>query len=382
MNEQQVRDYLGVLADAVDVGPPPVAEVMNSPRGGVARVVALAGAAALLAAAVVAAVVLAGAGDDPPPPVEPATHVPRQSGTGAWWTPGSIHVTGGTLTVDDSDDPTDDIAWMAPAPDGVVVARVDGTIAAVETSGRITELGHYRTDTRAGSGPAFFVDQTSGLIAWTDGDSLYVYDPTARKVIAERPDSSGHGPGSGFAHSAWLLGFEDGEVYWDDRSGDRIWDWESDTTVAVGGGGSYIHSVHGGRWLVEVDHQTRLAVIEAGGSDDGADPLPMRAWSLPGLSPKGDLVAFFEPRTDGARLVVRSSDNVRGPATDIDLPPGYAEQVTWRDDETLLLVTREAGSEVRTITTCSSTTGACTADEEVRGPVVIAGDAVQKLELR
>ena len=235
MNDQQVRAYFDRLADAVEVGPAPVDAVLEARTGHRVRIVFGVAVAGLVAAAVLAAA-LSNRTDGPPRPVDPATvtdsvgPIESQSGNGAWWTPGSIHFGTGTLPFDDVDDPADDVGWMVPAPDGVIVGRVDGTIAAVETSGRVTELGRYRTSGQTGQGPSFFVDRTDGLIAWTDGDRLFVYDPASRTVVAERDDSAR------YPHAAWLLGFDGGKVYWDDRYGDRIWDWAADTTRRVGGG--------------------------------------------------------------------------------------------------------------------------------------------------
>jgi hypothetical protein len=378
MSDQQVRAYFDRLADTIEVGPAPLDAVLEGRTGHRARIMAGLAVAGLVAAAVLT-VALSNRNDDPPRPVDPATvtdsvdPVESQSGAGAWWTPGSIHFGTGTLPFDDIDDPTDDVGWMAPAPDGVIVAQVDGTIAAVETSGRVTEIGRFRTVDRDFQGPNFFVDRADGLIAWTNGDRLFVYDPESRTIVAERADSAR------YAHNVLLLGFDDGKIYWDDRRGDRIWDWADDTTRHVGGSGSYIHSVQAGRWVIQLP--SRYGLLDADAPEETPVPLPIPSmYPMPGLSPDGALVAFSYSRTFD-RVVVLRSDDPRAPATELDLPQGYVAAVTWRDDRTLVVIMRERDSLARILLDCSATTGACTTEQRLEGPVVIAGDKVTLLEL-
>ena len=373
MNEQQVREYLGGLADSIDVGPAPVAQVVEGRPGRSGRALAVVGATVLVAAAVAIGFLATRGGDAPPHPVQPATvtdSVPRvrpQSGVGAWWTPGSIHFATGILPFDDVGDPHDDVGWMVPAPDGVVVGLRDGTIELVETSGRVTELGEFHGEMND-FGPSFFVDRTDGRIAWSEGDRLTVFDAESRTIIARRENASS-------TFSARLVGFDDGKIYWDDRSGNRVWDVDTDETRRVGGA-SYIHGVREGRWLIEVDQQTRLGVKLADADDESAVRLADadRVYPWPGFSPDGNRVALMGATVHDQVAIYRSA--MAGAATDLDLPPGYVSAVTWRDDDALVVVLREHAIILRTLAICRADTGTCRVQDVVQGPVVIAGDGV------
>jgi hypothetical protein len=235
MTEPQ-SDLLLALRERIDVRPAPVDDVLRRGRSRQLRrrTAALVAAAGLVAGSATGALLLRG-GDDR---VAPAKSVLGH----AWWADGTLHLGAQTVAMPG-------VQHLVEIPGGVVVGNAEGEVIEVRGDGGREEIGHQKWAAEPdASGDLLLVDDSTGLLAWIDGDvgrqEVVVFDPVKDTELAR------HG-----IHTVWddpvmLRAFDEGTVYYDQRDGgDHAWRVAEDHVDRLGTGASYVMDAENGLWL-------------------------------------------------------------------------------------------------------------------------------------
>lgn len=311
MNSPGAVDFLDGLRDRIAVGPAPVGAII---AGGRARRRRQRGALVALAACVAAGVLAVSqlaAPDRSTDVVDlPTIGVP-------WWSDGVLHLPTGDVEVDA-------VNHFLPLPGGAVAGTRDGAVWLFDGDER-RDLGPKDPATNV------LHDETTGWVAWVnDVHEIVVIDPANGDELGRQP-TLGWGDSRDF-----LIAFQDGVLFFDNRNGNREWDVRTNSLRALGDGASYLMDVAGTRrvlWPVGGDGTTMVVV-------EGDTELWRRPWAGRGpavLSPGGDWVVHVQ----GTHEVV-VLDAGTGASAPSGLPAGAkVRDLAFGSDDTVTYLVRD-----------------------------------------